>query len=201
MQVQCNILGRIKGILSHKISVHVHMQFSVHLSYGWRHIKVYAHGACSGMAEGDAASSATPVTDSCRPSVSQEGRETMVIAYRWCRLSIVFIAAVSTAVGGSFSCSAITSCVEFLASTRRLAIAVLASAYHGPVSTMPLATNDWSPVAYFICGHGTDRRWRHYEPTRWFLGAQEINAWSDYRTNRGRALSCDSILLTGQIFI
>ena len=41
----------------------------------------------------------------------------------------------------------------------------------------------------------TDRCWRHYELTRWFLGAQEINAWSNYGTNRGHALSCDSIPL------
>ena len=64
-----------KSILSHKFSVHVHIQFSINLSYRWRHVKC---GALHGMAEGDAASSTTPVTDSCRPSVSQEGRETTV---------------------------------------------------------------------------------------------------------------------------
>ena len=140
-------------------------------------------------AEGDATSSTTPVTNSCRPSVSQAGRETTV-SLRWCSAitaqSLVSVVVFCVLLGVVFYPHADLPLLSWLQHTT------------GPASTMPLATNDWSPVAYFAVFR--PRPWMriqrcHYKLTCWFLGAQEINAWSDYGTNHGHALSCDSIPL------
>ena len=63
------------------------------------------------------------------------------LAYRWCRLSIVFIAA-------AWSASSHTD------------LLLLSWLQHttGPASTKPLATNDQNPVAYFVRSHECE--WR-----------------------------------------
>ena len=117
------------------------------------------------------------------------------LAYRWCWLSIIFIAAVSTAAGGSF---------DLLSHHGHRLCRVLGihtQTCHYCVwfqHTMPLATNDPSPVAYFIHDHEceyremlTSLRAHMLISWGWFLGTQEINAWYDHGTNCGRALLCD----------
>ena len=120
------------------------------------------------------------------------------LAYRWYRLSIVFIAAVSTAAGGSFDLLSHHLCRVLGIRTWTCRCCLGFSIPRG----LP-APCFWPPMTGVQLrissrDHQCEYRqtWHHYELTRWFLGAQEINAWSDYGTNRGFALSCDSIPLT-----
>ena len=124
------------------------------------------------------------------------------LAYRQCRLSIVFIAAVSTAASGSFDLLSHRLC-RVLGIPADLPLLSWLQHTTGPANTTPLATIDRSPVAYFVRDHECEYRQtltslRAHMLISW--GAQEINMWSDYGTNRRHALSCDSIPLSAEKF-